>query len=79
MSCTHVEQRRTCVKVVCRHYSSSAPLPLNSSAQRSAYERNSQACSVFNRALRDGLEKRKNAVRDLGPHISEGRTNQRLV
>ena len=43
-----------------------------SNARNPAYERASESCSVFNRALRDGLEKRLNVVTELGGHVLEG-------
>ena len=43
-----------------------------SNAHNSAYERQSEACSVFNKALRSGLEKKLNVVSELGGHILVG-------
>ncbi len=47
-------------------------LRYSSQEMTSAYEKTTEACSVFNRALRSGLEQKKIIFRELGSHILEG-------
>ena len=44
----------------------------SSQEMTSAYEKTTEACSVFNRALRSGLEQKKVICKELGSHILEG-------
>ena len=43
-----------------------------SSSQKPAYEKKSEACSIFNKALRSGLVKKLKISENLWSHIAQG-------